>query len=133
MVRGGQGYNHRLFQARRGRTWGFQNQSQPYEVTAGGNTHLKVVAQLQYTMASSRFGRKLNPYRSLREPLGVKGVRQFVVITYNPSSIDQNQQLLVRFPNLGKDELSPGLRRCQQQDCGSESGPRHREEVAHQN
>ena len=103
---------HRLFQARRGRTWGFQNQSQPYEVTAGGNTHLKVVAQLQYTMASSKFGRKLNPYRSLREPLGVKGVRQSVVITSNPSSIDQNQQLLVRFPNLGKDDvIVPGTAR----------------------
>ena len=61
----------------------------------------KVVAQLQYTMASSKFGCKLNPYRTLCEPLGVKGVRQPVVITNNPSSIDQNQQLLVGFPNLG--------------------------------
>ena len=56
-------------------------------------------------MASSKFGRKLNPYRSLREPLGVKGERQSVVISNNPSSIDQNQQLLVRFPNLGKDDV----------------------------
>ena len=63
-------------------------------------------------MASSKFGRKLNPYRSLREPLGVKGVRQFVVITNNPSSIVQNQQLLVRFPNLGKDDvIVPGTAR----------------------
>ena len=46
-------------------------------------------------MASSNLGRKLNPHRSLREPLGVKGVRQPVVITNNPSNIDQNQQLLV--------------------------------------
>ena len=52
-------------------------------------------------MASSKFGCKLNPYRCLREPLGVKGVRQSVVIKNNPSTIDQNQQLLVRFPNLG--------------------------------
>ena len=52
-------------------------------------------------MASSSYGRKLNPYRRLRDPLGVKGVRQSVVVTNNPSSIDQNQQLLVRFPNLG--------------------------------
>ena len=73
---------------------------------------MKVVAQLQYTMASSKFGRKLNPYRSLREPLGVKGVRQSVVINNNPSSIDQNQQLLVRFPNLGKDDVTvPGTAR----------------------
>ena len=56
-------------------------------------------------MASSKFGRKLNPYRYLREPLGVKGVRQSVVITHNPSTIDQNQQLLIRFPNLGKDDV----------------------------
>ena len=63
-------------------------------------------------MASSKFGRKLNPYHSLREPLGVKGVRQSVVITNNPSSIDQNQQLLVRFPNLGKDDvIVPGTAR----------------------
>ena len=56
-------------------------------------------------MASSKFGRTLNPYRSLREPLGVKGVRQSAVITNYPSSIDQNQQLLVRFPNLDKDDV----------------------------
>ena len=64
-------------------------------------------------MASSKFGRKLNPYRSLREPLGVKGVRQSVVITNKKfSSIDQNQQLLVRFPNLGKDDvIVPGTAR----------------------
>ena len=30
---------------------------------------------------------------------------QSVVITNYPSSIDQNQQLLVRFPNLGKDDV----------------------------
>ena len=62
-------------------------------------------------MASSRkFGRK--PYRCLRELLGVKGVRQSVVITNNPSTIDQNQQLLVRFPNLGAhDVIVPGTAR----------------------
>ena len=51
-------------------------------------------------MASSKFGRKLNLYRSLREPLDVKEMRESVVITNNPGSIDPNQQLLVRFPNL---------------------------------
>ena len=56
-------------------------------------------------MASSTYGRKLNPYRRLRDPLGVKGVRQSVVVTNNPSSIDQNQQLLVRFPNLGAHDV----------------------------
>lgn len=63
-------------------------------------------------MAHSAYGRKLNPYRRLREPLGVKGVRQTVVITNNPSTIDQNQQLLVRFPNLGaSDVIVPGTTR----------------------
>ena len=61
---------------------------------------------------ASQFGRKLNPYRKLRDPLGIKGVRQSVVITNNPSSIDQNQQLLVRFPNLGAhDVIVPGTAR----------------------
>ncbi|KAI0241608.1 hypothetical protein LSAT2_023297 [Lamellibrachia satsuma] len=51
-------------------------------------------------MASSQYGRKLNPYRSLLERLGIKGLRQSVSITNIPSTIDQNQQLLVRFPNF---------------------------------
>ena len=63
-------------------------------------------------MASSAYGRKLNPHRRLRDPLGVKGVRQSVVVTNNPSTIDQNQQLLVRFPNLGAhDVIPPGTAR----------------------
>ena len=105
----GQGYHHRQFQARRGRTWGFQNQSQQYEVTAGDNTHLKVVAQLQYTMASSKFGRKLNP---VPQPWQRRC----------DCPRDREAGLHDRF----------GQRRCQQ-DCGSESGPRHREEVDQQN
>ena len=57
----------------------------------------------------SAYGNKLNPYRKLREPRGVKGIRQSVVITNNPSTIDQNQQLLVRFPNLSNnDVIVPG-------------------------
>ena len=39
----------------------------------------------------------VDPYRKLREPRGIKGIRQSVVITYNPSTIDQSQQLLVRY------------------------------------
>lgn len=63
-------------------------------------------------MASSQYGRKLNPYRRLREPLGIKGVRQTVVVTNNPSTIDQNQPLPVRFPNLGDtDVILPGTTR----------------------
>ena len=57
----------------------------------------------------SAYGDKLNPYRKLREPRGVRGIRQSVVITNNPSTIDQNQQLLVRFPNLSSnDVIVPG-------------------------
>lgn len=57
----------------------------------------------------SAYGNKLNPYRKIREPRGVKGIRQSVVITNNPSTIDQNQQLLVRFPNLSSnDVIVPG-------------------------
>ena len=60
----------------------------------------------------SAYGNKLNPYRKLREPRGVKGIRQSVVITNNPSTIDQNQQLLVRFPNLSNnDVIVPGTAR----------------------
>ena len=43
---------------------------------------------------------KLKPHRKLREPRGFKGLRQSTVLTNNPRTIDQNQQLLVRFPNL---------------------------------
>ena len=59
-------------------------------------------------MAQS-FGSILDPYRKLKEPLGVKGVRQTIVVTNNPSTIDQNEILTVRFPNLGKnDVIVPG-------------------------
>ena len=53
----------------------------------------------------SSYGDKLNPYRKLRGPRCVKGIRQSVVITNNPSTIDQNQQLLVRFPNLSNNDV----------------------------
>ena len=63
-------------------------------------------------MAASTYGRKLDPYRRLKSPLGIKGMRQSVVVTNNPSTIDQNQQLLVRFPNLGAhDVIVPGTAR----------------------
>ena len=54
-----------------------------------------------------------DPYRRLREPLGVKGVRQSIVLTHNPSTIVPGQQLPVRFPNLGKhDVIVPGTARA---------------------
>ena len=74
------------------------------EVSHVWTTHLKVSHNFntQWLQANRT---QTQPVRSLGEPLGVKGVRQSVVITNNPSSIDQNQQLLVRFPNLGKDDV----------------------------
>ena len=42
---------------------------------------------------------------SLRTPKGIKGTRQKVIVTHNPSEIDQGQELLVRFPNLGSDDV----------------------------
>ena len=56
------------------------------------------------------YGKQLNPERSLRTPKGIKGTRQKVIVTHNPSEIDQNQDLLVRFPNLGSDDvIIPGM------------------------
>ena len=58
------------------------------------------------------FGEKLNPYRRHREPLGHKAIRQTVITTNNPSTIDENQLLTVRFPNLGPEDLIvPGTAR----------------------
>ena len=49
------------------------------------------------------YGKRLNPERSLRTPKGIKGTRQKVIVTHNQSEIDQNQELLVRFPNFSTD------------------------------
>ena len=46
------------------------------------------------------YRKRLNPERSLRTPKGIKGTRQKVIVTHNPSEIDQPQELLVRFPDL---------------------------------
>ena len=51
------------------------------------------------------YRKQLNPERSLRTPKGIKGTRQKVIVTHNPSEIDQAQELLVRFPNLGSDDV----------------------------
>ena len=48
---------------------------------------------------------KLNPERSLRKAHGIKGTKRKIIVTHNPSEIDQNQLLLVRFPNLGSDDV----------------------------
>ena len=52
----------------------------------------------------------MSPECSLRTPKGIKGTRQKVIVTHNPSEIDQAQELLVRFPNLGSDYvIIPGM------------------------
>ena len=56
------------------------------------------------------YGKRLNPECSLRTPKGIKGTRQKVVVPHNPSEIGQAQELLVRFPNLGSDDvIIPGM------------------------
>ena len=56
------------------------------------------------------YGKQLNPEHSLRTPKGIKRTRQKVIVTHNPSEIDQAQELLVRFPNLGSDDvIIPGM------------------------
>ena len=56
------------------------------------------------------YGKRLNPERSLRTHKGIKGTRQKVIVTHNSSEIDQAQELLVRFPNLGSDDvIIPGM------------------------
>ena len=51
------------------------------------------------------YGKRLKPERSLRTPKGIKGTRQKLIVTHKPSEIDQAQELLVRFPNLGSDNV----------------------------
>ena len=51
------------------------------------------------------YGKKLNPERSLRTAKGIKGTRLKIIVAHNPSKIDQNHLLLVRFPNLGSDDV----------------------------
>ena len=56
------------------------------------------------------YGKQLNPDGSLRTPKGRKGTRQKVIVTHNPSEIDQAQELLVTFPDLGSDDvIIPGM------------------------
>ena len=54
-----------------------------------------------------KYGMKLN---ALRMAKGIKGTRQKVIVTHNPSEIDQNQLLLVTLPKLGSgDVIVPGI------------------------
>ena len=53
----------------------------------------------------TKYGNKLNPEHSLRATSDKKGTRQKIIITHNPIEMDQNQLLLVRFLNLGSDDV----------------------------
>ena len=51
--------------------------------------------------------KRLDPGHSLSMTRGIKGTRQKVIIMHNPSEIDQNQLLLVRFLKVGSDDVIP--------------------------
>ena len=52
----------------------------------------------------------MSPEHSLSPAHRIKGTRQKIIVTHNPREIDQNQLLLVRFPNLGSDNvIVPGM------------------------
>lgn len=60
----------------------------------------------------SRYGHKIDPDRSLQSAHGAKVVRQRVVLSNNPSTISENEELRVSFPNLGPDDvIVPGTAR----------------------
>ena len=41
---------------------------------------------------------------------GIKRMTQKIIVAHNPSEIDKNQLLLVRFPNVGSDDvIVPGM------------------------
>ena len=43
------------------------------------------------------YGHKLNPDREHKIGYGIKGIRSFERVSNNPSTISENEQLLVRF------------------------------------
>ena len=51
------------------------------------------------------YEKRLNPEHSLRMPKGIKGTRQKVIVTHNPSETDQAQLLEVKFPNIDSDDV----------------------------
>ena len=54
-------------------------------------------------------GDKLNPQRSYRKGFAVKGIRQHIVKTSNPSTFGPDELLTVRFPDLKENQVTtPG-------------------------
>ena len=50
-------------------------------------------------------GDKLNPQRSYRKGFALKGLRQHVIKTNNPSTIGPGELLTVRFPDLKENQV----------------------------
>ena len=50
-------------------------------------------------------GDKLNPQRSYRKGFALKGLRQHIIKTNNPSTIGPGELLTVRFPDLKENQL----------------------------
>ena len=51
------------------------------------------------------YDKKLNLEHHFRMTRGIKATRQKVIVMHNPSEIDQNQLLLVKFPNLYNNDV----------------------------
>ena len=51
-------------------------------------------------------GDKLNPQRSYRKGFALKGLRQHIIKTNNPSTIGPGELLTVRFPDLKENQVT---------------------------
>ena len=51
-------------------------------------------------------GNKLNPQRYYRKSFAIKGLRQHIIKTNNPSTIGPGQLLTVRFPDLKENQVT---------------------------
>ena len=57
----------------------------------------------------SIYGSEFDPYKKYRERFGFKSNRQRVHVSNTPSTINENQDLEIRLPNLGaSDVMIPG-------------------------
>ena len=50
-------------------------------------------------------GDKLNPQRSYRKGFALKGLRQHIIKTNNPSTIGPDELLTIRFPDLKENQV----------------------------
>ena len=53
-------------------------------------------------------GYKINPQRSFREGFALKGTRQHIIKTNNPSTIGPYELLTIRFPDLKVNQVPRG-------------------------